>query len=221
MPQEWGTQVHGVDTRLAVSDAVALTFDACGPGPNDVDLALFDLLRRERLRATLFLNMRWIDAHADLVKSLAADPLFDVESHGTLHKPLSVNGRSAYGIAGCASLDEARNEVAQNQVRMQELTGRAPRYFRSGTAYYDEVGAAVVRDLGLTPVSFTTNGDGGAKYPVTTVTQEILKAPAGAIVLMHLNHGGGPTAAGLAGALPGLRSRGLRFVTLSEVGTAP
>lgn len=39
-----------------------------------------------------------------------------------------------------------------NHVFLTELTGSAPRFFRTGTAWYDDVDTAVVRDLGEIPI---------------------------------------------------------------------
>ncbi|MEU3568900.1 polysaccharide deacetylase family protein, partial [Kitasatospora sp. NPDC036755] len=101
-PSEWGLEVSGVTTELPEGEAAtALTFDACGgPGGNGYDAGLIDFLRAHDVPATLFLNARWIDANPDEFERLAADPLFEIGNHGTVHRPLSVTGRSAYGIAG-------------------------------------------------------------------------------------------------------------------------
>ena len=85
-----------------------------------------------------------------------------------------------------------------NQEVMERLCGKAPRFFRAGTAYYDDVAAAITNSLGLVPVSFTVNGDGGATFPAPTVAGEVGKIAAGRgaghIVISHFNQ---PTAAPL------------------------
>lgn len=198
---------------------VALTFDACGgPHADGIDQRLVDLLRREQVPATLFLNARWVGANTALAQDLANDPLFEIGNHGTRHVPLSVTGRSAYGIGGTRSVDE----VWDNHVLLSEMTGRAPRWFRSGTAHYDEVAAAIVSDLGELPVGFVVNGDAGATFSAAKVSHEVT-APAtsgGAIVIMHMIRPGGGTAEGVRAALPVLRARGTRFVALSGGGGA-
>ena len=219
-PHEWGTDVDGVSTRLdTTSPILALTFDACG-GPHGAkfDAGLIDLLVHEQLPATLFLNGRWIDANPGLAELLAAHPLFELANHGTHHRPLSVTGRSAYGITGCASAAEVVDEIASNHERLRAITGRAPRFFRSGTAYYDEVGAQIVSALGEVPVSFAVNGDAGATFSAPQIVRSLAHPPPGAIVLMHMNHPTGSTAAGLAAALPNLRTLGVEFVGLSTSG---
>ena len=101
-PRTWGFGGPGVVRDLHTSRRViALTFDACGgPGGSGYDQALIGFLRRREVPATLFLNSRWIDANPAAFGQLAAEPLFEIANHGTRHLPLSVTGRSAYGIPG-------------------------------------------------------------------------------------------------------------------------
>ncbi|MGW6378881.1 polysaccharide deacetylase family protein [Rhodococcus sp. NPDC055112] len=220
VPREWGLAVTGIRTRLALPDhRLALTFDACGgQGGAAVDADLLGLLERERLPATLFLNGRWIDANPTLAVRLADNPLFELGNHGTQHLPLSVTGRSAYGIAGTRSVAEVIDEVLVNHQRLQEITGVAPRWFRPGTAHCDEVAAAIVRDLGEEVVGFTVNGDSGASMPAAKVQDTLTSAAPGSIVIAHLNRPQGATAEGLAAALPALRAHGREFVTLGGAG---
>lgn len=221
VPHEWGPAVTGTRSRIATpGPRVALTFDACGGpgGGGAVDVALLDLLERERIPATLFLNSRWIDANPALTARLAASPLAELGNHGTRHLPLSVTGRGAYGIAGTRSAAEVVDEVWGNHQRLHEITGAPPRWFRPGTAYCDEVAAAIVRDLGEQVVGFSVNGDAGASLPSAKVQREFSTAAAGSIVLAHMNRPKGGTAQGVAAALSVLRGRGVEFVTLGGAG---
>ncbi|MFE7589427.1 polysaccharide deacetylase family protein [Kitasatospora sp. NPDC057512] len=218
-PGEWGLDVSGVITELPEGEsAMALTFDACGgPGGSGYDADLIDALRAHGVPATLFLNARWIDANPDEFELLAADPLFEIGNHGTVHRPLSVTGRSAYGIAGTRGVGEVYDEVAGNAEKLAGLLGHPPRFFRSGTAHYDDVAARVVADLGQRVAGFTVNGDDGATLRSAEVRREVAAAPPGAIVIGHMNRPGGGTAPGVAAAVPGLLAAGRRFVRLSDV----
>jgi peptidoglycan/xylan/chitin deacetylase (PgdA/CDA1 family) len=212
----WGLEAPGVLTRLPpATDGVALTFDFCG-GVNGsgADLALLSVLRQQHVPATLFLNSRWITANRALAKELADNPLFELANHGTYHRPLSITGRSAYGIRGTRNPAEVYDEIMTNEAHLTHLTGRRPRYFRPGTAYLDEVSAAIVRSLGLIPVGFSINGDAGATFPAATVTHEISRARAGDIIIAHGNHPGGGTAPGLAHALRIMKDHGQTFLPL-------
>ncbi len=194
---------------------VAWTFDACGgSGGDGVDHALLDGLRGAGVPATLFLNARWVERHPALTSELAAEPLFVLANHGTRHLPLSVDGADAYGIRGTTSVDEAVAEVWGNHELLAGVTGAPPRYFRSGTAHYDDVSVQIVHDLGELPIGFTVNGDGGATYDAATVHAEFMSAGPGDIVIAHLNQPGSGTAQGAIRAATDLRAHGVSLVHL-------
>ncbi|WP_033222081.1 polysaccharide deacetylase family protein [Kitasatospora phosalacinea] len=215
-PHEWGTDLPGVVATVP-GGALALTFDACGgPGGDGYDAALIDTLRRLWVPATLFLNSRWVDANPGPSAELAADPLFELGNHGTAHRPLSVTGRSAYGITGTADPAAAYDEVAGNRAKLTALLGRAPGWFRSGTAHYDEVAVALVGEAGERAAGFAVNGDGGATFTPGQVAGAVAAAPPGSIVISHFNHPDAGTGAGYARALPAMLDAGCRFVRLSD-----
>ncbi|TVU66306.1 polysaccharide deacetylase family protein [Paenarthrobacter nitroguajacolicus] len=216
-PKEWGLHITGVVNR-STSHKVALTFDACGgPGGTGCDHRLLQTLRKLSVPATLFINSRWIQANPSLSVELAADPLFELANHGTAHLPLSVSGKSAYGIAGTANAAAAYDELMGNQAIMQQLTGTPPRFFRPGTAFYDDVAVEMTRRLGMLPVNFSVNGDGGATYPAATVATEVGRAGAGDIVISHFNRPASGTAEGYALALPRLLDLGVPFGRLGDI----
>jgi peptidoglycan/xylan/chitin deacetylase (PgdA/CDA1 family) len=197
--------------------ALALTFDACGgPGGKGYDGALIGFLRQEQIPATLFVNARWIDANPGVFVDLAGDPLFDIANHGTRHLPLSVRGRSAYGIRGTRDAGEIYDEVDGNATKLHGLLGHKVRFFRSGTAYYDDVATRIVRDLGEQVIGFDVNGDAGATFTAGQVSAALHTVRPGSIVLCHMNHPGRGTAAGIRAAVPVLRGAGYRFVHVAD-----
>ncbi|MDQ4500941.1 polysaccharide deacetylase family protein [Sinomonas sp. ASV322] len=219
VPRDWGLAVPGVVTHTT-SGAVALTFDACGgPGGGSAfDAKLIGTLRTLRIPATLFLNSRWIAANPSLAAELAADRLFELGNHGTAHIPLSVSGRSAYGIRGTASLSAALDELLGNAARIAEVADAPVPWFRPGTAFYDDVAAQATTAVGLVPVNFSVNADAGATLPAAKVSAALAGVKAGDIVIGHMNRPGSGTSAGFAAALPRLVERGIRFTTLSQSG---
>jgi peptidoglycan/xylan/chitin deacetylase (PgdA/CDA1 family) len=217
-PKEWGERVAGVKTQLDTSEKViALTFDACGgPRGSRVDTVLIEFLRKEKIPATLFISGSWIDAKPAVFKTLAADPLFEIENHGLAHKPCSVNGNKAYGIKGTASVAELVDEIEKNGRKIEAVTGGKPKFYRPGTAYCDEVAVKVAGELGYEVVNYNVLGDAGATRPKEKIREAMLKAEPGAIVILHMNQPRSQTAAGLKEAIPLLRQKGFRFVKLSE-----
>jgi peptidoglycan/xylan/chitin deacetylase (PgdA/CDA1 family) len=224
-PKEWGLSVTGMTLSLgaaAVKDkAFALTFDACGapqlgiPG-SGVDRALIDFLRANDIPATLFLNKRWIEENADYANELAADPLFEIGSHGTRHLPLSVSGQSAYGSIGTLDPGDAYDEVVGNIETFTKLTGHAPRWFRSGTAHCDEVAVQIVHDIGQQVVNFAVNADWGTTATAEQVAQNLDTVKPGDIVISHMNRPEHETAEGYERGLAAVLAKGLKPVKLSE-----
>ncbi|MEB3102556.1 polysaccharide deacetylase family protein [Ferviditalea candida] len=217
-PKQWGEYVPGVLTHL-VSDkkVVALTFDACGgTNGNGYDRKLIDYLISQRIPATLFINSRWIDANLKTFLELAKNPLFEIENHGTEHRPLSINGKSAYGIPGTKNAGEVIDEVWVNSQKIKQLTGRTPKYFRSGTAYYDEVAVKIVKELGEQPVNFNVLGDAGATFSKNQIVKQFSKAGPNSIIIFHMNHPEKQTADGVMAGVPRLLKEGYQFVRLED-----
>ena len=217
-PLQWGETVSGVRTRLDTGEkVVALTLDACGSSKgNGVDARLMDFLAQERIPVTLFINARWIDANQELFRRLAANPLFEIANHGMWHKPASVSGRSVYGIQGTKDVGELVEEIERNARKIEALTGKRPKLYRSGTAYYDEVAVEVANALGHEVAGFSILGDAGATYSAAQVKVALLKAGPGDIVICHMNHPESGTGAGIMAAVPELLRRGFRFVRMSD-----
>ncbi|MDL2279715.1 polysaccharide deacetylase family protein [Desulfovibrio sp. OttesenSCG-928-G11] len=201
---------------------MALTLDACaGKKGESFDKGIIDYLRAEKIPATIFVTGLWIKNNAEILRDLAADPLFEIAAHGAAHKPASVNGRAIYGIAGTASIAELVREVEGNVRAIEALTGKRPRWYRSGTAYYDDVAVSVISDLGLDIAGYSIAGDEGATLAPDKVRAKVAGAGAGDILLLHLNKPRSGSREGLLAALPLLKQGGVRFVRLSDRIQAP
>jgi len=218
IPSGWGENVTGVRTRLATAEKViALTLDACGSASGKgVDARLMAFLAQEQIPATLFINARWIDANPELFRQLAGNPLFEIANHGLRHKPASVSGRSIYGIEGTRDAGELVEEIELNARKIEAITGKRPKLYRSGTAYYDEVAVEISQLLGHEVAGFSVLGDAGATYTAAQVKAALLKSTAGDVILCHMNHPESGTGAGIIAAVPELQRRGFRFVRMSD-----
>ena len=204
--------------RTTGNDRCVLTFDACGgPAGSGIDTELLALLRDQRIPAVLFLNQRWLEANPAEFARIAAEPdLFDIGNHGTRHCPLSVSGHGAYKELGTRDAGEVYDEVMGNHRFLTAHLGKPPRFFRTGTAWYDEVAIQIVRACGELPIGFSVNGDAGTTYTADQVARETGRARAGSVVIAHMNQPARATFEGMRVALPALRARGVRFAKLSE-----
>lgn len=223
-PTQWSNgesfrgPISGVVQRT-LSDKVVLTLDACGgPYGSHIDQRILDLLHRLQIPAVLFLNKRWVEANpATFDKMASSQDLFDIGNHGTNHRPLSVTGRKAYAEQGTANAGEVYDEVMANHHFLEKKLGKAPVFYRSGTAYYDDVATLIVRALGEIPIGFDINGDAGTTYSAHETAVETAKAGRGSIIICHMNQPSRPVFEGLSVALPKLRARGLKFAKLSTL----
>ncbi|HXX34589.1 MAG TPA: polysaccharide deacetylase family protein [Thermodesulfobacteriota bacterium] len=218
VPREWGEAVKGVKIRLNTDQKVlALTFDACGgPKGNGYDARLIDFLVAEAIPVTLFISGKWTDANPEIFQALSTNPLFEVENHGLTHRPCSATGRSVYGIKGTKSVRDIYDEIEGNGLKILNLTGRRPKYYRPGAAYNDEICVEIASALGYEVVSFSVRGDAGATHSKRQVEEALLHSASGSIILMHMNHPEGATARGVSAVVPELKKCGFRFVKLSE-----
>ena len=214
-PSQWGENVTGVTTRfLSDKKEIALTLDACG---GSFRSSQYDEKLIDHISATLFINARWIDSNPEIFKKLASNPLFEIGNHGTAHRPLSINGRSVYNIAGTASAEEVTEEIEGNERKIEQLTGKRPLFFRSGTAYYDDEAVRIARSHGVEIAGFAIVSDAGATLPAAEVARRIKNARSGDIVIAHMNHPESGTREGIIEALEVLRSEGFGFVRLGDV----
>ena len=217
-PTEWGEKVNGVVNKINTKEKIiALTFDACGGKyGSDYDNDLIQYLIDEQIPATLFVNRRWIEVNKYKFLKLSNNDLFEIENHGYEHRPLSVTSNSIYGINGTGSIKGVIDEIKLNEKTIYELTGRKTKYFRSGTAYYDDVSIKIASDLGYKAIGFSVNSDAGATFSKSQIENALSKSTSGDIVICHFNQPKKYTFEGLQYALKELRDKGYSFVKLED-----
>ncbi len=218
MPKQWGEKVTGVKTQFNTKKKViALTMDACGGKEGmGYDKKLISYLEEQKIPATLFINARWIDNNLETFKKLAANPLFEIANHGLAHKPASVDGNSAYEIQGTQNIAELVDEIELNARKIQSITNKRPKYYRSGTAHYDDVAVRVANTLKHQVIGFSILGDAGATYTAKKVEEAFSKAQKGEIAVVHFNHPETQTREGVVRAVEKLQVDGFKFVKLSD-----
>ena len=217
IPKEWSENIDGVIKILPTKDKVlALTLDLCGSKNDSLDESLVAFLEENKIPVTFFVNYRWIQKFPEKFERLYKNPLFEIENHGYGHLPASVSGRAIYGIYGTKNSGELYDEVIKNAEFIEKITGYRPKFYRSGTAYYDEFAVKQIYDMGFKSVGFNILGDAGATYSAWKVQDVLLTAKAGDIIICHANHPEKGTGLGLKMVLPKLLKRGFRFVRLDE-----
>lgn len=196
---------------------IAFTFDACGGRHSGYNAALIDYLRKEQIPATLFVTGIWIEKNKAVFEELAKDPLFEIENHGLMHRLCSTEGRTKYGVHATRGLGDVIDEMELNSRKITALTGRRPIFFRSATAYTDELSMKVAQRLGMEVVSYDILAGDALKASGKTMSRNILKgARHGAVVIMHFNHPELQEKEAMELALPELRKRGYNFIKLED-----
>lgn len=217
-PSKWGEKMDGIFNTFDTDvKAVALTFDACG-GPNGsgFDKDLIDFLISENVSATLFVNKRWIENNKELFVTLSKNPLFEIENHGFEHRPLSVTANEIYGINGTGSPQRVVDEIKMNEDLIFSLTGKKTKFFRSGTAYYDDVAVKIAKEMGYKIAGFEVNGDAGATFSVPQIHTAMSKIKSGDIVISHFNQPKKNTFDGLKDPILEMKAQGYSFLKLEE-----
>lgn len=209
---------------------VALTFDLCERADqlSAYDGAVIDALRREKAPATFFAGGKWMRSHPERAMQLIADPLFEVGNHAWTHGNLRVMDAEkveqqitwtqrefALLRATLAQRATAAGVPADEIARLpsQPAALRFP-YGVCSKASLDQAAAH-----GLAAIQWNViSGDAVASATAPQLVRTVLaEARPGSIVVFHANGRGHGTAAALPEIIRGLRDRGFRLVTVSEL----
>jgi peptidoglycan-N-acetylglucosamine deacetylase len=187
---------------------VALTFDACSSGEYRFDREVYDVLDTMRVRATIFLGGEWTEKNPRWSRMIAANPLFEVATHGYHHPHLP-------------KLDDftIAKEIAWGQQTVYRELGVWPHLFR---APYGEVSPrvlAVAKRMGAVMVQFDLpSGDPDPLLKPDKIVRWVVdSAQPGSIVVFHVNKNGLHTKETLPRVVRELRAKGFELVTVSEL----
>ena len=207
---------------------IALTFDLWELTGEvaGYDAAVFDTLRATGVRATIFAGGKWMRSHPERTRQLMADPLFELANHGDAHRNLRLlkGPAPAQEINGAQQTYEtARGTFAADQcVRGQEEAfASIPErisLFRFPFGACNQPALDAVNDAGLLAIQWDiSTGDPFRGQSAQAITAAMLRAKPGAIIIAHGNGRGFHTAEALSVAIPALKAKGFKFVTVSEL----
>ncbi len=181
---------------------VALTFDD-GPHP-EFTSKLLAVLDKYNVKATFFVVGKMAEKRPDLVREeLAAG--HEIGNH-------------TYSHANLAKLSEAgaAAELKECEDALREITGEKAKYCRPPGGRYDRETVIAASQMGLTTVLWTDNSADYLDLGEKKLQRRVLsRAAPGGIILMH--DGVQQTIDVLPAIIEKLRSKGYRFVTLSEL----
>lgn len=203
--------IRGVTTSERV---VALTFDACATmrQPNGFDRKVFDIVTTERIPATFYLSGRWVEKHPSAAKLIARAPLIELGNHSYSHPRLTLVRK-----------DRMRMQILRTNEILEQKLGRKALSLRPPAGAWEADLVRTAGAAGLPVVTWTVvSGDvGGHVAPRRMVESVLEQVRPGAIVIFHINRREPHTKLALPGIVAGLRERGYRFVTVSELLALP
>ena len=207
---------------------IALTFDAdmtsgmlarlhSGAVASWYEARIVATLRADGVPATVFLTGLWTQAYPDVVKSLAADPLFELENHSMDHAAWR---SPCFGLPAISTDAERRDELTAAADVIRATSGVDPAYFRFPGGCHADADLGLVASLGEQPLGWdVVSGDAFQADPDVVVRSVMARVSPGAIVVMHFI--GAPNAPATAVALerliPLLRAQGYAFATVGAL----
>jgi peptidoglycan-N-acetylglucosamine deacetylase len=206
---------------------IALTLDLCEQ-PGEVagyDGAIFDYLRANNIKATLFTGGKWMRSHPTRFSQLLTDPLFEIANHASAHRNLRLlSGLSLTNeiVGPQRAYESIRTALAAPNQCLAPVAARLPARMGLFRFPYGACNAAslnAVNDAGLLAIQWdVSTGDPWPGQSAQAIaTQMIRSTKPGSIIIAHANGRGHNTAAGLPLAIPKLLAAGFKFVTVSEL----
>jgi peptidoglycan-N-acetylglucosamine deacetylase len=203
--------IAGVTTNEPV---LALTFDACATKKqsNGFDRKVFEILAREQIPSTFYLSGRWVEKHPSAAKLIAASPWIELGNHTYSHPRLSL-----------MRPERIRMQIRRTNEILKKKVGRPARSLRPPAGAWN-AGVVKLADEEHMPVVLWSviSGDVGGHVAAARMKRAVLdQAKPGGIIIFHINKRAPFTKVALPGIIAGLREKGFRFVTVSQLLALP
>jgi peptidoglycan/xylan/chitin deacetylase (PgdA/CDA1 family) len=205
---------------------IALTFDSnmtdamlhrldTGQVASYANTAVVDELQARHVPATFFLSGKWVERYPGLTRRIAADPSFELASHSYAHRGFTAH---CYTLTPLPVAQMAA-DVERSFAVLAPFGGHQTRYFRFPGGCYDDVALRAIAPAHATVIQYDDVGADPFDDDARAITARVLRqAHDGAIVVLHITKANAPrTADALPAAIDGLRARGYRLVTLSDL----
>ncbi|MFT3730884.1 MAG: polysaccharide deacetylase family protein [Hyphomicrobium sp.] len=208
---------------------IALTFDLCEQRGEiaGYDGRIFDYLRQQGVKATFFAGGKWIVSHRARTEQLMLDPLFEIGNHTETHANLRLLNDAAIRqqvLAPQKAYQDARADLASKQCVASSAEGLRdvpplPTLFRFPYGTCNEASLKAVNDAGMLAIQWdVATGDPDPHEAAERIAAAMVnEAKPGSIIVNHANGRGWHTADALLIAIPKLKAKGFKFVTVSEL----
>jgi len=205
LPRRRPSAMPGEVAHVAVSDRIALTFDAGASGVPTP--AVLNALRAAGLHVTFFITGKWAEQNPQLVKQIRQDG-HEIGNHTYSHPDLRK-----------LSDAEIREQLKKTDEIVTRITGRpCDPYFRPPYGARDKRVIRVAAEMCYTTIYWSLDSWDAFKKNITSneVKERVLeRVQGGDIVLMHC--GSQATADALPTIIQELQSRGYQIVSVSEL----
>lgn len=196
---------HAIYKVQTDEKVVALTFDISWgtkvPGP------VMDILKEKNVKSTFFLSGPWVKKYPEFPRRLAAEG-HEIASHGNEHVNYSEHSR-----------EWVENNIMTAHRAIKEVTGVSPNLIRTPNGDWNDMVLETADDLGYKVIQWSDDSlDWMKDRSVDQIINRVLgKAHPGAIILMHASDTCDRTPAALPAVIDGLREKGYKLVTVSEL----
>lgn len=185
---------------------IALTFDD-GPSLRDTG-GLLDLLAAEEVAATFFVLGNQVESGRQALVKRAYDEGHEIGNHSYSHPILTK-----------LELDEVRNELDKSSSIIEAITGARPTIMRPPTGAWNDDIAAICADMGMAIVNWSWQScpeDWNHHDNPEHIAEHVINtAQNGHIILLHDTNQA--TIAAMPQMIAGLKERGFRFMTVSQM----
>ncbi|WP_158301607.1 polysaccharide deacetylase family sporulation protein PdaB [Paenibacillus mesophilus] len=185
--------------------SIALTFDIGWgkkvPGP------VLRVLRQKNVnRATFFLSATWVAKYPGLARRIHSAG-YEIGSHGYLHEDFTKH--SDHWI---------RAQVKKAERIIRNVTGVRTRLIRTPNGSINGKVVKKLRTLGYRKIHWSVDSLDWTNPGNDAIVKRVLsRTRSGDIILMHASDSATQTAKALPKMIDGLRAKGFRFVTVSEL----
>lgn len=184
---------------------IALTFDISW-GDRRAEPILKVLQDKGVTDATFFLSSPWAKTHPHIVKKIVEGG-FEIGSHG--HKHDNYNSMND---------EEIRAQIQTAHAILTEETGKAPRLIRLPNGAFDKRVLRIASELGYKVIQWDTDSLDWKNPGVDEIVHRVVsRAHPGDIVLFHASDSSQQTHLALPVIIDRLKSKGYRFVSVSEL----
>jgi polysaccharide deacetylase family sporulation protein PdaB len=183
---------------------VALTFNI-GWGDEKAE-PIIDTLKKENVKsATFFLSGSWAERHPDLVDKIKKEG-YEI-------------GILGYSYQDYTELEDAkiRKDLLMAQEAFKKLNIKNIELVRAPTGHFDQRTLKISSQYGFTFVHWSIDSKDWTNPGVKAIVHNVSKAKQGDIILLHASDSAKQTAKALPQVIADLRSKGLKFVSVSEM----